>query len=478
MHKKTFAAALALTLSSCVLAQHSQFSIQGKVVNEKGKGIPHVVVNDGVHFTTTDSEGNWAFSTDTVFSKFVSISTPSEYELPTVKGLSRFYLPIRDVVKSKDNHFTLKERKAKSESFYYLAISDPQVLNESELSRWKNETVMDLHHVADSLKRKKEVIGVTLGDLVFDNMHLFAPYAKTCESIGIPMFQTIGNHDFDKHYQDLHNMRTGSPLFAEHYYYQYFGPTDYSFNIGKIHVITLKNINYVGHRHYIEDITDTQLAWLEKDLSYIPKGSTVFLNMHAAAWNKVQNAHNISNGKELAEALKGYDVHVFCGHTHYFQNVEVNSSLYQHNIAAACGAWWAGNYSVCGAPNGYLIVEVNGTTVKWHYKPTKGNVNEQFHLYTPGEFRSQPGLVVANIWDYDSHCKITYYEDGVPRGMMERFTDTDENYIRQQNKIGRKVENGPVTSHLFRIKPTQGTKEITVVFTNRFGEQYSQTRKL
>lgn len=55
----------------------------------------------------------------------------------------------------------------------------------------------------------------------------------------------------------------------------------------------MKNINYVGHKKYIEAITDQQLAWLEKDLSYVPKGSTVFLNMHAAAWNTVLNDGNI-----------------------------------------------------------------------------------------------------------------------------------------------------------------------------------------
>lgn len=38
----------------------------------------------------------------------------------------------------------------------------------------------------------------------------------------------------------------------------------------------------------------------------------------------------------------GYDVHVFCGHSHFFQDVDVNEHLYQHNIGAACGAWWWG----------------------------------------------------------------------------------------------------------------------------------------
>lgn len=470
---------LALTwVSLSCFAQQTHFIIKGNVVDNKGKGIENVVVNDGVHFVTTDKNGNWTFDTDTLFSKFVSISTPSEYELPQKKGLAQFYKPMREVSESQDNRFVLARRKKASDTFSYLAISDPQVLNEEEMNRWRNETVKDMKHVADSLGKSREVIGMTLGDLVFDNMPLYQEYVKSCQSLGFTMFQTIGNHDFDKAYQDLHNMRIGAPVYAEHYYNRYFGPTDYSFNIGKIHVITMKNINYVGHKKYLESVTDAQLAWLEKDLSYVPKGTTVFINMHAAGWNKYNNSGNFKGAADVARLLKDYQVHFFCGHTHYFQNIVVNPTFYQHNIGAACGSWWAGDLSVCGAPNGYLVVDVNGNDVKWHFKPTKGSFSQQFSVYLPGQFRTQVGMVVANVWDYDPACKVEYYEDGVSKGAMEQFADIDDHYIYQQNKIGKKVSSDRLTGHLFRFKPTKGTKKVTIEFTNRFGDKYSETYQL
>lgn len=338
---------LALTwVSLSCFAQQTHFTIKGRVVDNKGKGIENVVVNDGVHFATTDKNGNWTFDTDTLFSKFVSISTPSEYELPQKKGLALFYKPMREVIERQNNRFELVRRKKVSDTFSYFAISDPQVLNEDEMNRWRNETVKDMKHVADSLGKSREVIGMTLGDLVFDNMPLYQEYVKSCQSLGFTMFQTIGNHDFDKAYQDLHNMRIGAPVYAEHYYNRYFGPTDYSFNIGKIHVITMKNINYVGHKKYLESVTDAQLSWLEKDLSYVPKGTTVFINMHAAGWNKYNNSGNFKGAADVARLLKDYQVHFFCGHTHYFQNIVVNPTFYQHNIGAACGSWWAGDLRV------------------------------------------------------------------------------------------------------------------------------------
>lgn len=93
--------------------------------------------------------------------------------------------------------------------------------------------------------------------------------------------------------------------------------------------------------------------------------------MHAAGWNTAAEEGNIRDAKQLEEILKDYTVHVFCGHTHFFQNAEPNAKLYQHNIGAVCGAWWDSWINRCGAPNGYLIVNVDGNDVSWSYKATR-----------------------------------------------------------------------------------------------------------
>lgn len=448
------------------------FMLKGFVKDASGKGIPGVVVNNGVDFVKTDSRGAWYLNTDTLLSKFVSISTPAAYELPQKDGLaSGFYVDVKTAVAQRGYNFVLKKRKATADSFYYIAISDPQVLNDAEMKRWTTETVSDLKRTVATLTKKRPVVGMTLGDLVFDNMPLYTAYKESCKNLGMPIFQCIGNHDFDKRFQDLNNTRYGAANYGERLYGHFFGPTDYSFNIGKIHVITMKNIDYLGGKSYVEAMTDKQIAWIEKDLSYVPKGTTVILNMHAAGWNKVGGEGNMRNAAKLVKAMAGYNVHVFCGHTHFFQNIEVNSSFYQHNIGAACGAWWAGEVNRCGAPNGYMIVEVNGADLKWHYKPTKQEVSYQFRLYAPGTFRTQPNSLVADVWDYDTKCKVEWYQDDKPMGAMQQFTDVDESYRRQSNDKPGLVQ----TSHLFRCEPTGNYKTVKVVLTNRFGETYSQT---
>lgn len=473
MNKKILSIIAMAFVAVAAHAGNTVFTISGKVKDTTGKGIANVVVNDGLNFTTTDLQGQWSLTTDTCVSKFVYISTPAAYELPQRDGLARFYIPVGEAVRRQSNDFTLRHRKKQNGSFTYLAISDPQVLNDAELARWKNETTADLRRTADSLRSRGDVVAVTLGDLVFDSPEMFAGYTNSCKRLGMTVFQTIGNHDFDKRFQDLHNSRRGGQ-FAEHNYYRLFGPTDYSFNIGNAHVVTMKNIDYMGDRKYTENISDEQLAWLERDLSYVPKGSVLFLNMHAAGWNAVMGEGNIRSAAQLAKVLKGYRVHVFCGHTHFYQNIVVSDSLYQHNIGAACGAWWAGDVNQCGAPNGYLIVSVDGDNVRWHYKPTKAGTAVQMSVYAPGKFRRAKKYLVANVWDYDPQCRVEWTEDGVSKGSMDQFTSVDEAYIRQQNALGKDARDVK-TPHLFRCLPSKGAKSVTVTFTNRFGETYSDT---
>lgn len=465
---------LALLLSTVFMGsgvpQNTVFNISGTVKDTAGRGVEGVVVNDGINFTVTDGDGRWTLRTDTVASKFISISTPAGYRLPSNDGIAAgFYVAAGTAVSGNGCDFVLEKRGKTDGSFYYIAISDPQVRTQEDMRRWREETMEDIRGTVDSLRRRREVVGVALGDLVFDNMTLYGDYTESVKNTGMTMFHCIGNHDFDQRWKSLDNMRLGTPVYGEMEYNRRFGPTDYSFNIGKAHVITMKNIDYAGGRKYREHITDRQLAWLEKDLSHVPKGSLVLLNMHAAGWNTGGGVRNISNAGRLEKALEGYRVHVFCGHTHFFQNIVVNENLYQHNIGAACGAWWTGRLNLCGAPNGYLIVDVNGDELAWHYKPTGLSANHQLAVYGRGEFPSQHDCVVANVWDYDPACRVEWFQDGKAMGAMERFTGVDEGYDSLYGKRKSKTE----TQHLFRCRPQGRYNEVKVVFTNRFGERYS-----
>lgn len=218
------AAVLLGTCHTGMAAQRqSQFTFSGKVKDSAGQGIKGVVVNNGYNFTTTDSSGAWKLDTDTALSKYVTISVPAAYELPSTDGLADgFYVHVRDLRQGKPYNFTLKKRENTANHFYYLPISDPQIYKERDMRRWRTEAVPDIKQTVDSLRRYAEVVGNTLGDLVFDNMSMWAEYKESVKNMGMTVFQCIGNHDFDAKYQDLHNMELGAPHYAEAIYNHFF----------------------------------------------------------------------------------------------------------------------------------------------------------------------------------------------------------------------------------------------------------------
>ena len=196
-------ALLALLMSTVFMgsgvAQETVFNVSGTVKDTAGRGVEGVVVNDGVNFTQTDGAGRWTLRTDTVVSKYISISTPAAYCLPESDGIAAgFYIPVGKAVSSDGCDFVLEKRAKVDENFYYIAISDPQVRTQRDMERWRSEAMRDIRGTVDSLRRSREVVGVALGDLVFDNMPLYKDYIQSVENTGMTMFQCIGNHDFDK----------------------------------------------------------------------------------------------------------------------------------------------------------------------------------------------------------------------------------------------------------------------------------------
>ena len=462
-----------MALATVMAANAQKFVFKGSVKTADGKAIQGVVVNNGTDFTTTDAKGQWTLCTDTCVSKFVQISTPADYVLPKSKSIAKgFYVSVGQLVKDKCRHnFVLQPRDTKDNTFYYIAISDPQVKNDKHMELWRSQTVEDLKATTDALSKEHEVVTMTLGDIVWDNMQLFDDYAESIQQLPITAFQCIGNHDFDRRYQALNNMPYGSGVYGEQAYCTHFGPTDYSFNIAGVHVVTLKNINYMGKKGYREQFTEAQLAWLRRDLSYVPKGSMVIINMHAALWNPVEKEGNVLNANDLKSVLRGYRVHIFNGHTHFFHNNTVGNDIYEHNIGAACGAWWRGDVNRCGAPNGYLVVKASADSLTSQYKPTGGDYAQQMRVYSKGEFLSQPYSVVANVWDCDSLTTVEWYEDGQYRGKMTQFTDSDERYLQSRGSHVKEC----VTTHLFKATPAWGSHEVKVVVKNRFGQVHTET---
>ena len=90
----------------------------------------------------------------------------------------------------------------------------------------------------------------------------------------VPFFQTIGNHD---HLNETDNNVTTTYWKSIENFQKYFGPQNYSFNRGDVHIISMDNVLHGEQPDQGEDqefaagFYDWQFEWLKQDLSYVPK---------------------------------------------------------------------------------------------------------------------------------------------------------------------------------------------------------------
>lgn len=117
-----------------------------------------------------------------------------------------------------------------------------------------------------------------------------------------------------------------------------------------------------------------------------------------------------------------------------------------------------------------MVVTVDGKKLRWKYRSANSKSDVQMRVYKPGEFRTQKDFIVANVWEWDPHCRVVWYEDGKYKGLMQRFVDNDEAFLRTKPRKHQLAKTG----HLFRARPSSKKyRYIKVIFINRFGETFT-----
>jgi hypothetical protein len=322
------------------------------------------------------------------------------------------------------------------------------------------QSVPDVQQYMKSIPANTLIHGICVGDLVWDNLPLFANYSAAIEKCGLPFFQVIGNHDMD--------FRKGGDETSDETFKKHFGPTYYSFNRGQVHYVVLDDVYYLGtEREYKGFITEGQLEWLTKDLAFISKEKLVVLCSHIPI-----NA--VENKQALYDILKDYKVHIMTGHTHYNTNI-IKDNIYEHNHGTVCGAWWTGPICGDGTPPGYAIYEVNGTDLKWYYKSVGKSKDHQVRtMIEKGENGNNE--LVANVWNWDPSWKVEWHVDGASKGLLPRHDAFDPLavalYKGDQLPKSRPFVEPKKTDHMFKAIIPQGAKEVKIVATDRFGNKY------
>ena len=457
-------AVLLSPLLTAAAAQESGRTIKGKV-KSGGKGIPGVVVSDGYSVVTTDAKGHYEITLHAE-AICVFVSTPAGYAFNHENGISRHYIPLSNL-KPRAADFELERLKQDDEQHRFIIWADPQVKNKKDVEKLMTESVPDVQRLVAAAGAGTLFHGIAVGDIVWDELNLFEAHNKAVEQMGIPFFQCLGNHDMD--------YNKGDDAVSDNSFQAAYGPTWYSFNRGKAHYVVLDDVRYLGkEREYDGYITQQQLDWLKKDLSFVPNDHLIILCLHIPVHSGVKN------NQDLYAVLGNRNVHIMSGHTHYNVN-DIKGTVYEHNHGTVCGAWWTGPICGDGTPCGYGVYTVNGTALSWYYQSVGLPENYQLKIFTNNK-PDQPKEMLVNIWNYDPAWKTEYFIDGVSQGALNQIEGFDPDayatMLGPDLPKPRGFAEPKSTNHLFKGMIKTPGKEITVIATDRFGKAYSAKQSI
>lgn len=453
----------------------------GYIKDTDGNPIAGVVVNDGVNFSVTDHAGLYKFNRDKD-SRYIRYSLPSEYqvELHSAYKLPLLYAKLQSN-KAKYN-FTLQKVTTPETRFDLITIGDPQVNSLDHIERFKNEAVTDIKKYVS--EAGVPCYGITLGDHVNNKWNLFGSLilAMRADVVGLPVFPTVGNHDFE------FPKETEAQSLQQ--YENYFGPTDYSLNRGNAHIVSVNNVlhTYKASDQYEGGLSDARFEWLKKDLSYVSKDKMVILCLHIPIRNS-----NHSHYPKLLNLLSEYkSATIMSAHTHsnykYIHTIK-GKEIVEHITGTACGAWWRSTVCTEGSPIGFGIFRIDGASVKnWAYKAVKHDVDFQIRLYRASDIFTGGGSVsyqftykennqiVANIWNWDEKWTVDVYENDTKTGSMTRFTGKDAwTGAYHIGVLNNSSSYSNDTNHLFYYTLKNQNANVKVVAIDRFGTKYEQS---
>ena len=362
--------------------------IFGRIDYSDGTPAEGVSVSDGFSVVATNANGEYTLSPhqDTWY---IYYSIPSDSKIETANGHPNFYTRYDKSISA--YNFSLTKQAVESD-FTLFCLADPQCRNDKEIGYFSTETVPAIK--AHAKGKSTPCYGVTLGDIVhtksgqqcsqyMDDMY---DWMKS-DKIGIPVFQTMGNHDYtdlsDKKYVDETKYPGSSyNLRMQRLFEDIFGPVNYSWNRGSTHIVCMRNIIYDENNDVTKGFTDEQYQWLVEDLAHVSQDKFVILCVHIPL---IQGNITDYNVDKVIELLKQYPKRlVLSGHTHYMRH-RMRLNIDEHTFAAVCGAWWSGKINNDGSPNGYGVYEISDNSVKEEYYMSvnegKNDKSFQMRLY-------------------------------------------------------------------------------------------------
>jgi len=236
----------------------------------------------------------------------------------------------------------------------------------------------------DTINSLRPDFVLTGGDLIMDALgqrfsradSLYQIYLRCQKKIQAPVYNTFGNHEMFALYRKA-GADTSNPLAGRALYEKYLGNSYYSFQHRGWKFLVLNSVQATPARAYEGGIDAEQMDWIREELRqtdtltpicisvHIPM-MTVFAQVTEGATSPNSPGVVITNAREVLSLFEGYNLKlVLQGHLHYLEDISVQGVRFITGGSVASGWWKKVNM---GVPYGFLVLEVDGESVNWHYQ--------------------------------------------------------------------------------------------------------------
>lgn len=459
-------------------------------------GLADVCVSNGRDVVKTDQEGRYELPA--IEGQAVFVIKPRDFMTPVSKqNLPLFYYvhqpagspeklryagvaPTGPLPASIDFPLT---KRPEPEQFDVVVFGDPQPRDLTEIMYLARDVV-------EQVDSRGAAFGVSLGDIVYDRLILFEPYAAVVGTLGLPWYNVPGNHD--------HNYDGDGDEQGNESWKRIFGPSTYAFNHGPVHFIVLDNVQLRGRTEEgkYDCAFGRHLAFIENDLRHVPQDRLVVLMMHIPVVE--------ARDKERLFALLKDRPHTFSlsAHWHFQQHFFLTEKegwpgkTPHHHLVhnTACGSWWSGGRDECGiphtlsrdgAPNGWSVVTFRGTGYSIRFVPARRPAEEQMAIYLPATLPAaevEKTELLVNVYAGSERSTVDWRIGGGAWAAMERTARVDPNYevvrkaeAERKPPPGHKLGDPAVCPHLWASRLPAGLAKGVHVVEVRTVDMFKQT---
>lgn len=505
---------LFLVSSGIVYAQqtakgHVYLDANANGKKDKGeKGLPDVAVSNSREVVTTDAKGTYSLPVGK--DNIIFVIKPSGYRVP----LNEFNQPKYYYIHKPEGSPTLKYAgvaptgplpksidfalipQEENDQFRMLVVGDPQVLDQREVDYFEKGIVSE---ITDA---KNVVLGLTLGDIVQNDLNLMKDYSRVIAKVGVPWYNVLGNHDMNQDAPDSLHAET---------FISNFGPATYSFNYGKVHFIVLDDNLHPdprGGKRLWAGYRQKQLDFVENDLKQVGKDQLIVLANHIQLNIVNENSFRKEDKLALFSKLKSYPhVLLLSAHTHnnqqFFHGEQEGwlnpQPLHEINVGAPCGNWYSGRVNEDGiirsvmsdgTPSGYIYLNIKGNQYSADYKVAGKPADYQMGLFHRKVLSTiwwdNRGFLYANFFMGDKDSRVEFRIDDGEWKVMQHVLEPDPAYIAElfhwdeteDMFKGRRPTEPANCTHLWRDHlPGDigiGTHQIEVKATDIYGKMHIQ----